>query len=413
MNNDINDLVLDHESVRTHEDLFNVTIDSRGITNQKSSGRCWLFASLNLLRPAMLKKYKLNDFEFSQNYLAFWDKMEKANMFLEAVIELRDRDLYDRELQMILKRPFGDGGWWFYTAELIEKYGCVPKSAMPETQSSSNTRMMNHVITRKLRQSAVSLREMYGSGSTLEELRATKDDKLVDIYKMLTLNLGTPPEDFIWRYEDKDTVVSEPKRYTPREFYAEIVGIDLKEYVPLTDHPSKPKFKMYRCRLSRNMYDKTDGPFINLPIDSLKAYALKMLLDSQAVVFACDVGKQNAGKLGVLSEGIYDYESIYDTDLDIDKSERFLYFDTYPNHMMLFVACDTADGRVGKWKVENSWGTERGDGGFWTMYDEWFDEYLFEIIVDKKMLSEDLLRILDTEPIELPAWDHYSQFYDH
>jgi bleomycin hydrolase len=413
LNNEIKNLALDHDKAVAHEDLFNVTIDNKGITNQKSSGRCWLFASLNLLRPAMIEKYKLSKFEFSQNYLAFWDKMEKANKFLEAVIQFRDRDMYDRELQSILKHPFGDGGWWFYTVDLIEKYGCIPKAAMPETKSSSNTGMMNTLIKRKLRQSAMTIREMAANGESLEKLRQAKESMLIDIFKMLTLNLGTPPDDFVWRYEDKDTVVSEPKRYTPQEFYRDIVGLDLKEYVALTDHPAKPRYKMYSCRLSRNMYDKTDGPFMNLPIDSLKAYALRMLLDGQPVVFACDVGKQNANELGVFREGIYDYESVYGTDLNLDKTQRLLFFDSSPNHMMLLVACDTVNGRPMKWKVENSWGTDRGADGYWTLYDEWFDEYTFEIIVHKKYLSKELLKILDTEPIELPPWDHYSEFYKY
>jgi bleomycin hydrolase len=410
INNDIKELALDHDKVVEHQDLFNVTIKTKGVTNQKSSGRCWLFASLNLLRPIMIEKYDLNNFEFSQSYLAFWDKLEKANMFLEAVIELRDRDPLDRELHEFLKSPFGDGGWWYYTVDLIQKYGCVPKEVMPETQSTSNTGMMNKLISTKLRKSAAELRQMYSDGAGLDELRTAKEEILLEVYHMLTLNMGVPPTEFAWRYEEKDSTVSEPHKYTPQEFYSKVVDVDLRNYVTMTDHPGQPKFEMYSVKYTRNMYDQKDGAFMNLPIDTLKAYALKTLLDGEAVVFACDVGEDNANEKGIFRPGIYDYESIYGIDLGMDKQEKFIYGDLSANHMMLISACDTVNGEVQKWKVENSWGTDRGDGGFWTMYDDWFDDNIFEIIVHKKHLSGDLRELLKKEPIELPLWDPYSRF---
>lgn len=408
INNEIKNLALDQEKVNHHQDLFNVSIKTKGITDQNSSGRCWLFASLNLLRPVMIEKYKLSKFEFSQNYLAFYDKLEKANKFLEAMIVMRDRDIYDRELQDFLRSPFGDGGWWFYTVELIEKYGCVPKYAMPETKSSSKTGMMNKVISRKLRKTASELRRMADQGATEDELRAHKEQVMVEIYRMLTLNLGVPPTEFTWRYEDRDTVVSEPKLYTPREFYDEVVDIDLRDYVTLADHPGVEKYKNYYHRYSRNMFDKTDEAYLNLPIDSLKSYALKTLLSGEPVVFACDVGKDSDNDHGIFLPGIYDYEAIYGVDLDMDKTERFKFFESSPNHMMLITACDTADGGVLRWKVENSWGTDRGDNGYWTMYDDWFNEHVFEIIVHGDLLSSGIKKMLRSEPIELPQWDPYA-----
>jgi bleomycin hydrolase len=409
MNNDIKDLALDHDKVVEHEELFNVSIKTKGVTNQKSSGRCWLFASLNLLRPKMIEKYDLSSFEFSQSYLAFWDKLEKANMFLEVMIELRDRDYLDRELNSFLRSPYGDGGWWHYTVDLIEKYGCVPKEVMPETQSTSKTGMMNRLISTKLRKCASELRELHSDEASIAELRDAKEEMLTEIYHMLTLNMGIPPTEFVWRYEDKDSTVSEPKKYTPQEFYHKVVDVDLRDYVTMTDHPSRPKYGMYAVKYTRNMYDHEDGAFMNVPIDSLKAYALKTLLDGEAVVFACDVGEDNANDKGIFRPGIYDYESIYGIDLGMDKRDKFLYGDLTANHMMLISACDTLNGEVQKWKVENSWGTDRGDGGFWTMYDGWFDDNVFEIIVHKKHLSGDLRKILKKEPIELPSWDPYSQ----
>jgi bleomycin hydrolase len=413
LNNEIKDLALDHDKAIQHKDLFNVTIKTKGITNQKSSGRCWLFASLNLLRPAMIEKYKLSKFEFSQNYLAFWDKLEKANMFLEEMIAMRDRDLLDRELAGYLKSPFGDGGWWFYTVDLIEKYGCVPKEAMPETKSSSKTGMMNNAISTELRKCAAELRDMAAKGASVDQLREAKEGMLINIYRMLTLNLGTPPTEFTWRYEDKDTVVSKPQEYTPQEFYKKVVGINLKDYVTLADHPSRPKFAMYDIDMSRNMYDKTDGAFLNVPIDTLKAYALKMLLEGEPVVFACDVGKDNFNDEGIFEPGIYDYESIYGIDLGMDKETKFAFHDLGANHMMLISACDTANAAVSKWKVENSWGSDRGDNGYWTMYDDWFNQNVFEIIVNKKYLSNDLQNLLKKEPVKLPSWDPYAEYFKY
>ncbi len=412
INNEIKDLALDREKVVEHNDLFNVTIKTRGITNQKSSGRCWLFASLNLMRPAMMEKYNLSKFEFSQNYLAFWDKMEKANSFLEAVIELRDQEPLDRELQGILKSPFGDGGWWFFTVDLIEKYGCVPKDAMPETKSSSKTGMMNSLISSKLRKCASELREMSGQGMDIDDLRLAKEDMLLEIYRMLTMNLGVPPTEFEWQYEDKDTVVSTPRMYTPQEFYKDVVAIDLRDYVTLSDHPTRDKYKLYNIERSRNIYNSYDQPFLNVPIDTISEYTRRLLLDGQPVVFACDVGEGNANDLGIFREGIYDYESVYGVDLAMSKADRFRYYDIKPNHMMLITACDTAfDGSVRRWKVENSWGTDRGDNGYWTMYPDWFDEYVFEIIVPRKMLSKELHKMYDQEPVTIPSWDPYSEFF--
>ncbi len=409
MNNDIKELALDHDKIVEHEDLFNVSIKTKGVTNQKSSGRCWLFASLNLLRPKMIEKYDLSSFEFSQSYLAFWDKLEKANMFLEVMIELRDRDHLDRELTDFLRSPYGDGGWWHYTVDLIEKYGCVPKEVMPETKSTSKTGMMNRLISTKLRKCASELRELNAGGASITELRGAKEEMLTEIYHMLTLNMGIPPTEFVWRYEDKDSTVSQPEKYTPREFYSKVVDVNLRDYVTMTDHPSRPKYEMYAVKYTRNMYDHEDGAFLNVPIDSLKAYALKTLLDGEAVVFACDVGEDNANDKGIFRPGIYDYESVYGVDLGMDKRDKFLYGDLTANHMMLISACDTLNGEVTKWKVENSWGTDRGDGGFWTMYDDWFNNNVFEIIIHKKHLSGDLSKILKKEPIELPSWDPYSR----
>ncbi len=404
-NNDINKLALNREVLREHNDVFSHKIKTKGISNQKSSGRCWLFAGLNILRPAVIEKYKLDGFEFSQSYLAFWDKMEKANCFLEQVIEMSDRDLMDREVEILLSSPIGDGGWWKYVVDLIEKYGAVPKEIMPETHSSSNTGMMNVLLTRKLRLGAVRLRKMYADGATLDELRSEKDTLLTQVYRMLAINLGEPPTEFPWRFENRDSVVSKLKYYTPKQFYDEFVGVDLNEYVNIFNDPAKDYGKHYSIRLSRNMYDKADIDFANTTIDVLKETAMKSVLADEPVWFACDVGKDQSREHGIMAVGIYDYDDIYETDMKMSKAERALYRESAPNHAMVFVGVDIKDDKPVKWLVENSWGTDSGDSGYWTLYDTWFDEYVYNVIVKREFVPDEVLSIYDQDPIIRPPWD--------
>ncbi len=403
--NDVKKLALNRQMLNAHTNLFNHRIKTKGITNQKSSGRCWLFAGLNVLRPKVIKDLKLNDFEFSQNYLFFWDKMEKANTFLEGIVELKDRDPMDRELQILLKSPFPDGGYWFYVVELIDKYGVVPKSIMPETQNSENTRMMDRLISRKLRQDAAVLRGMSDKGADVKKLRTQKEEMLEQIYKVLVMNLGTPPTEFQWRFEDRDTVVSELRTYTPQSFYREIVNVDLREYVSLFNCPTRATGKLYQIRMTRNVYDRDDMIFINIENDKLKDYTLRSVLNDDPVWFGADVGKENSYEHGIMSPGIYDYESLYGVDFRLTKEERILYWDSTPNHAMVFVGVDTLQGRPVKWLVENSWGTDRGDDGLWSMYDEWFDEYVYNVIIHRKYLPKEVVAILQTKPEVLPPWD--------
>jgi bleomycin hydrolase len=404
-NNEIKNLALNREIVVANNDLFNHRIKTKGITNQKNSGRCWLFAGLNIMRPLVIDKLKLSDFEFSQNYLFFWDKMEKANTFLENVISTRDRDLLDREVVLILSDPFPDGGYWSYVVDLINKYGAIPKAVMPETQNSSNTGMMDNLIARKLRQDATVLRGMSKKGARINELRERKVEMLKEIYHMLVLNLGMPPTEFQWRYEDRDTVVSQLKTYTPQTFFKEVVGVDLNDYVSLVNSPNHPYNQFYEIRRTRNLYDSPDVTFINLDMKQLREFALLSVLKDEPVWFGCDVGKDQDSEKGIMAPDIYDYQSLYGVDLHLTKSDRLLYRESTANHAMVFVGVDTLNSQPTKWLVENSWGDEKGNKGYWTMYDKWFDEYVYEVIVNKKYLPQSILDILKTKPEELPPWD--------
>jgi len=405
-NNDINSLALNRDVLRQHNDIFSHKIKTKGITNQKSSGRCWLFAGLNVMRPAVIQKYKLDKFEFSENYLAFWDKMEKANSFLERMIEFRNLDpVEDRALNILVSDPLGDGGWWSYVVDLIDKYGVVPKEIMPETNSSESTGGMNRLISQQLRADAVKIRKLSQEGKSVKQLRAEKTEMLAGIYRMLVMNLGEPPSEFPYRYQTSDSVVSEMKTYSPQSFYQEFVAVDLHEYVSLFDDPSKGYGKHFQIRLSKNMYDKNDVDYANVDVATLKNVAMKSVLDDEPLWFACDVGRDQYKKQGIMAMNIYDYNSIYNTDMTMSKADQTLFRESSPNHAMVFIGVDVKDEKPVKWLVENSWGEDIGDKGYWTMYDTWFDSHVYNIIVKKKYVPEDILKIYTQPAIVLPPWD--------
>ncbi len=404
-NNDVRDLVYNRDLYIRHDDLFTHKIDAKGITDQASSGRCWLFAAFNIMRPAVMKKFDISEFEFSENHLFFWDKLEKANLFLEAVIETRNADIDDRELQTLLADPVPDGGWWNYAVNLIEKYGAMPKEMMPETKNSSNTRYMNSLLNGLAREYAVELRAMASGGDGEEALRERKMEMLKGIYRILALHLGVPPAEFEWRYEDKDGKMH-AEVHTPRGFYEKAVGVDLGKYVTLFDHAAHPYDVHYSIKYCRNMPDLPDMSFVNVGADRLKEFALASVLAGDPVWFAADVGKENDYKNGIMAVGMYDYASLMGVEPDLSKRDRILYRDSTPNHAMVFIGVDTKEGEPVKWLVENSWGTDRGNKGLWTMYEDWFDEYVYAIIVHEKYVSKDVLALLETEPVVLPAWDH-------
>jgi len=408
--NDIKSLSLNRELFNRCDHIFNFKIETKGVTDQQRSGRCWLFAGLNIMRPSVIKKYNLSNFEFSENYLFFWDKLEKANMFLDAIIETRNRDIDDRELQVLLQDPIPDGGWWSYVVALMAKYGAVPKSVMPETKNSSNTGSMNALLNRMARHDAVVLRKMARNHRGVKELKKVKLEMLKEYYRVLALHLGVPPEEFIWRYEDKDGNIHE-ERHTPQSFYRDVVGVDLADYVSIFDHPAHPYDEHYRIRYCRNMSDLADMDFVNVPVNRLKELALKSVLNGEPVWFAADVGKENDYKDGIMAVGIYDVESLLGVEAEISKADRVLFRESTPNHAMVFIGVDTLNSRARKWLVENSWGTDRGNKGYWTMYDNWFDEYIYAVIIKKDYLPEDIAGLFKRKAKILPAWDPMREMF--
>jgi len=403
--NDTGSLVLDRKALTGHDGHFTNKIKTGKVTNQRSSGRCWLFAGFNIMRPAVMKKLKVKNFEFSENFSFFWDKLEKANLFLEGILQTRARGLGDRTVEWLLGHPFPDGGQWCMVVDLMKKYGVVPVEVMPETRHTGATRMVNRLVSRKLRMNAAVLRSMHAAGQPLEAMRARKVKMLSEVYRLLALHFGPPPTTFKWRYQTGDGKLSALRSYTPVSFYKEVVGLDLSRYVCLYNCPSHEYGKPYCIQFDRDFFDRPDMTFINLDMEALKSFTLKQILAGEPVWFGCDVGKEHFREKGILKNGILDFESLLGVDLSMTKKERILYRDSIPTHAMVFMGVDLEDGKPVKWQVENSWGDKRGDKGYLVMYDKWFDEYLYSVIIDSKHLPNDVLQILDQKPIALPPWD--------
>ncbi|GBE28802.1 aminopeptidase C [bacterium BMS3Bbin03] len=403
--NDVSKLALNRRMLTGYDSLFSHRIKTGAITNQKRSGRCWLFAGLNILRPVVRKKLDTKHFEFSESYPFFWDKMEKANFFLESIIKTRKRDLSDRKVEFLLKHPFPDGGQWNFVVALIEKYGVVPGSIMPESRQSSNTGLMNRLVSRKLRKDAAVLRQMSQKGERVPKLRARKTEMLGEIYHILALNFGVPPTQFRWRYKDKNGNLSKTKTYTPQEFFHQVVDVNLNDYVSLYNCPTHPYNKLFQISLDRNMANYSDLTFININIDSLKAFTRRSILADEPVWFGCDVGKESDIGRGILAPAIYDYSDIYGVNFKLTKKERILYHDSVPTHAMVFTGVDIANGKPVKWLVENSWGAKAGSKGYLIMFDKWFNDYVYEVVINKKYLPPSVLALLKTRPVVLPPWD--------
>lgn len=404
-NNKLTDIILNRDFYIRHNDFFSHKIETKGVTDQERSGRCWLFAGLNVLRPKVIEEYKLADFEFSQSYLFFWDKMEKANTFLEHIIAMSDRGLYDRELEKILKRPIGDGGYWSYVVNLIDKYGVVPKDAMPETYQTRNSWSMTGMLALQLRKNAVELRRLASQGENMTELRNRKIEMLETIYKMLVLNMGIPPTEFIWRYENSTGEISDAKTYTPLEFYRRVVDVDITDYVTLMNYPGKEYNKLYRFDKAGNIWEKPDPTYANLDIKTMKKLTLKSVLDNEPVWFACDIAQDRDPERGILSTEIFDYRGLYGLDFEMSKEDRIVHLESSGNHAMVIVGVDIVNGKPEKWWVEDSHGMERTYKGHYTMYDDWFDEYIYVVVIKKEYLPAEIKNIFKQTPISLPLWD--------
>ena len=403
--NNVASVSLRRDLVQEVDFTFSTKLDNWKATNQKSSGRCWLFATLNLFRPGTMKKMNVKEFEFSQAHIHFWDKFERSNHFLEAIIETSDRAVDDRTIHFLLSDPIGDGGQWNMAMNLIRKHGLVPKSAYPESNSSSSTRWMNSILKDILRSTASELREIIGSGGTVEDARTHKESRMKDIWRVLCIHLGTPPESFDWQWRDKDKEFHRRGKITPQEFAEEFVDIDWEDYVCIVNDPRNEYYRTYTVEYLQNVAGGPPVVYLNVPSDEMKSITQKILEDGLPVWMGCDVGKQMDRKRGLWDANLFETNELYGVDYGMSKADRLRYGQTMMTHAMLFTGVDVVDGKPRRWRVENSWGDDSGEKGFYTMNDSWYDEHMFEIATARKYLSEKMLDGLETEPTVLDAWD--------
>ena len=397
----INTLAMNAENAAMIDTHFSDRVRTKGITDQKSSGRCWLFTGLNVLRAKMIDKYELPGMEFSQNYLFFYDQLEKANLFLQGVIDTKDLPFEDRKVDWLFSNPLSDGGQFTGVSNLITKYGLVPAEAMPETYQSDNTSQMANLLKLKLREYGLELREAPKS-----KVQDMKIRQLSEIYRMLALCLGEPVHEFEWTRCDKNNNIVSRKKYTPKSFYDEFIGEDLESnYVMIMNDPCREYGKVYEIDYDRHVYDGHNWLYINLPIERIKEMAIASIKDNTAMYFSCDVGKFANSKKGVLDINNFDYESLMGVTFGMDKKERVQTHASGSSHAMTLIAVDIVEGKPVKWMVENSWGPASGYQGNYIMTDEWFNEYMFRLVVEKKYVPADVLKMLDQKPVQLPAWD--------
>lgn len=405
----IRDNALNRDLQGKIDHFFKYRVNVKGITNQQSSGRCWMFTSMNVLRPLVMEKYNLNQFDFSHNYLYFWDIFEKSNLFLENIIATAARPMDDREVTEYFKSPIGDGGVWNLYYNAAQKYGVVPQEVMPETAHSNNTSQMTGVINEKLRLGGYTLRELAAQGKKAKELRTEKNNVLKDVYRILALCLGEPPHQFTWRYKTKKGEIKELANYTPQQFYKEITPADYSpdNYIMVMNDPTREYYKVYEIQNYKNTIEGINWIYLNLPNEDLKAAALASIKNNEPLYASCDVGKQFNRETGILDPEMFDYESLLGVKLDMDKKARILTRQSGSAHAMTIVGCDTDENdKPVKWEFENSWGDKSGHNGYLTFTDKWFDEYMFRAVLHKKYLNEKALQALKSKPVQLPVWDY-------
>ena len=405
-NNAIDKLAKNSANANKVDAHFTYRVKSNGITNQKRSGRCWLFTGLNVLRAQIMAKHGMGELYFSQNYNFFYDQLEKANLFLQGIIDTADRSADDKTVDWLFQNPIGDGGQFTGISDNFMKYGVVPAEVMHETESSEATDKLRQLLGWRLREDGLRLREKHAAGATAAQLKEEKMKMLEGVYRILALTLGEPVKEFTWTLRDKKGNAVSTKTYTPQSFYQEFAGNDLRnDYIMLMNDPSREFYKLYEIDYDRHTYDGKNWTYINLPIDDIKEMAIASLKDSTMMYFSCDVNKFLDRDRGYLDVNNYDYGSLFGTKFGMNKKERILTHASGSTHAMTLMAVDLdKNGKSTKWMVENSWG-DGANKGHLIMTDEWFNEYRFRLVVTKKYAPAKVLSILKQKPILLPAWD--------
>ncbi|MBM7549478.1 aminopeptidase C [Peptoniphilus gorbachii] len=409
VNNGLVEASVDRVEDERNRHTFNIELKEKEIRNQKQSGRCWMFAALNLMEYKLCRKYNLKGFELSKNYTLFFDKLERCNYFLDSIIRTLDEDLDGRLVSHILTDPMGDGGQWDMIKNIIKKYGLVPSYAMKESVNSSATANLNNYLTKILRMYAKNLRDSYKKEKDLEKLKKTQEEYMKKIYDVLSISLGTPPEKFDFEVRNEDEEFISDKNLTPQEFLKKHVEVNLDDYISLINAPTKdkPYFKSYTVDFLGNVMELDKVRYVNVPVEVMKDGILKQLKDGEPVWFGCDVAQffyRKGANLDLSTLKIFD---LLNVEYDLSKEERLDYKESLMTHAMVFVGCDydEENKKINRYKVENSWGKDAGDRGYLVMSDEWFDEYMYQALINKKYLDEKVIKAYSEEPIHLKPWD--------
>ncbi|OQO71229.1 aminopeptidase [Enterococcus villorum] len=387
--------------------VFSIDLSTGKVANQKQSGRCWMFAALNTFRHKLLNQFHLKEFELSQNYTFFWDKYEKANYFYENIIATGNDALDSRKVAFLLATPQQDGGQWDMIVSLFQKYGVVPKSVMPESANSSNSRDLNNYLNKLLRKDSVVLREMIATDETHEAIQSKKEEMLEEIYNFLSISLGTPPKEFDFEYRDEENNYHLDQALTPQLFYDKYIGVKLDDYVSIINAPTedKPFNRSYTVEMLGNVVGGKEVRYLNVEMDTFKKLAIAQLEQGESVWFGCDVGQSSTRDSGIMALDVYDLNNLFDVDFAMTKAQRLNYSESLMTHAMVLTGVDLVEGKSTKWKVENSWGEKVGNKGFFVMSDEWMDEYTYQIVVRKDLLTKEQLKAFNEEPIILAPWD--------
>lgn len=406
--NDIGTISRSFEAEINNPNIFSIDLKTMPVTNQLQSGRCWIFSSMNVLRELIAKKYNMKEFELSQNYIAFYDKLEKANWFMECTLQELDNPVGSDNMRFLLEWAVGDGGQWNMLVSLVKKYGIAPKSAMPETYQSSHTNKMNGILNRRLRKFVADSRKLVAENKR-DEIPALKQQALKEIYGLIASCFGLPPQEFTFEYNDKDGNYHVERNVKPLDFYASL-GIDLSDYISVINGPTedKPFHKTYTVKYLGNVVDGEQVKLLNVPMDELKSAAIAQMKDGYPVWFGCDAGKDGDRDTGLWDDQQYDYENSLDIQLSMSKAETLDYKESVMNHAMVLTGVNLVDDKPTRWKIENSWGDKIANKGYFIASDSWFDKYTYVVAVHKKYLSVESLSALNEEPKELLPWDPFG-----
>ena len=411
--NSIDDLAKNYRNATITDTHFSIETPKQSIHNQRSSGRCWMYSSFNVMRANFARRH--NDtlrVEYSHDYLFFWDQLEKANLMLQGVIDCADKPIDDQRVQFFFSHPINDGGTFCGAADLAEKYGLVPVEAQPETYSAERTSRMSQLVSSKLREQGLELRKMVADGKSKNAIRQRKTEMLGEIYNMLSLTLGEPIKSFTYAFKNKDGKAVTPARtYTPLEFYRETQGGPINgTFIMAMNDPRREYYKTYEVEWDRHTYDGHNWRYINLPMEDIAQMAIASLKDSTKLYSSYDVGKQLNRNNGYLALDNYDYGTLFGTTFGMNKADRIATFDSGSTHAMTLTAVDLDEnGKPVKWKVENSWGADSGHKGYIIMTNDWFNEYAFRLVVDKKYVPAHILKASEQKPIMVMPEDPLFQ----